>query len=78
MKQTELAELLEVKPQQIADKKNSTNELTSIITRALLEMPSFMAKPYIDEAKKHYEDVREKNDIRRAKAAIRGKTIGDK
>ncbi len=76
MRNTELSEMLDTTPQKIADKKASTNKLTSIMARVLLSMPKSMVEPFVGDAMAEYEKVEDRNDKRRADASTRAKAIG--
>ena len=73
MTNKELAEMLGVKPQQIADKVRSTNKMTAIMIRMLLEMPRSMAEPFATEAKEKFALVEDEVDARREREALRAK-----
>ncbi len=65
MKTSELAELLGTTSTKITDKNRSTNMITSVICKSLLEMPLEVAKPYIEKVMADYLKNEDKINARR-------------
>ena len=56
MTQKELADLMGMKPHQIAAKCSSTNKASVVFTRTLLAMPKSMVEPFLVDEMKKYEE----------------------
>ncbi len=73
MTNIELANILEIKPQQIADKKNSTNRVTALMTRYLLSMSPNMVEQFRVDVEKEFGLVEDKLKEKKRLSAERQK-----
>ncbi len=77
MTNIELANILEIKPQQIADKKNSTNRVTALMTRYLLSMSPNMVEQFRVDVEKEFGLVEDKLKEKKRLSAERQKKHHD-